>query len=62
MVKTNLLDLKLEHHHYDVFLLSGKGEVELFMLTAFESDLSGKIVRFSAPFESNGEPIVFQRI
>jgi len=61
-VKTNLLDLSLDHHHYDVFMLSGKGEVEMSMLTDFESDLSGNVSRFSAPFEPNGEPIVFERV
>ncbi|MEO8393014.1 MAG: serine hydrolase [Chloroflexota bacterium] len=61
-LKTDLLNLKLDHHHYDVFLLSGKGEVEMFMLTRFESDQSGKIVSFSASFEPNGAPIAFERV
>ena len=58
-VRTKLLDLTLEHYHYDVFILTGKGEVEMFMLTSFASDLQGSIISFSAPFEPNGAPIVF---
>ena len=61
-VKTILLDLNLAHHHYDVFTLTGKGEVEMFMLTSFASDLTGKVVSFSAPFEPNGAPIIFVRV
>ena len=60
-VRTKLLDLTLEHYHYDVFILTGKGEGEMFMLTSFASNLKGEIVSFSVPFEPNGEPIVFAR-
>ncbi|MBI1257378.1 MAG: serine hydrolase [Chloroflexi bacterium] len=62
IAKTDLLDLKFEHHHYDVFILSGKGEVEMFMPASFEIDLKGAVVSISVPFEPNGDPIVFTRV
>jgi CubicO group peptidase (beta-lactamase class C family) len=58
----NGLELALEHHHYDVFVLSGTADdADLFLLVPFEGSAEGNIARVRVGFEPSVEPIVFER-
>lgn len=54
--------LPLSHYHYDVFELSGEGDMEgLNLKGTFGLDLKGNVVSLSLPLEAGVKDIVFTR-